>query len=184
MLPLYSDTGATLVSTLVDAGHQLSDLLELDWKIIERKFGDLTLFHRYHRSISAGMQEYIEAYCFWYFLKNGQLCGKRYIQQQFHQTHLISIEITLEDYVGGVSDMSGELMRRAISILSSPRLEEALGIYRFLRVLEEELYELFHYFTSLKQKWITLQENIRKVENACYLWKLREFDILSRTKRI
>lgn len=153
--------------------------MESDWKAIESNLlGEISSFYRYHRSVSGGMQEYIKAYCFWYFLKEGRLCSKHHLEQKFHDSELIPIRITLEDYVGGIFDMTRELMRRAISSLSSSRLGKDLEIYRFLRRLEEGLYRMFHYLTSLEQKWIMLEENVRKVENACYLWKLREFDAL------
>jgi predicted translin family RNA/ssDNA-binding protein len=175
-LPLYSMTEDNSASILREAEDQFTTILETHWKSIDDKLLEVSSFYRYHRSFSSGMQEYIEAYGFWYFLKTGHLCDQRLLEQGFRKANLIHLQVTLEDYVGGIADMSGEIMRRANSICSPAHLQEVLKMGEFLRQLEDGPGEVCRHFTSLKQKWRMIQENVRKVENTCYLWKLREFD--------
>ena len=177
MLLLYSMTEDNSMSILREAENHFETIIESYWKLIDEKLLEVSSFYRYHRSFSIGMQEYIEAYCFWYFLKTGHLCDQRLLEHRFQEANLTHLRITLEDYVAGIADMSGEIMRRANSVLSPAHLQDVLKMVEFLHQLEDGLYEVCHHFTSLRQKWCMIQENVRKVESSCYSWKLREFDI-------
>ncbi len=94
-------------------------------------------FWRYERQVSPGLQEYIEALSFAHFLEHGTLITLPQVQQTLCDsdgvpvrtccTHVGSwmahrvqqlFPLTISDYLLGISDLTGELMRYAISGLS------------------------------------------------------------------
>jgi predicted translin family RNA/ssDNA-binding protein len=100
------------------------------------------LFWRHHRQISPGLQEYIEALSFAYYLEHKALisfddvqkslcepegrrepvCGSYYLTLSCpclkRDSHVQFFPLTPNDYLLGVSDLTGELMRFAISAMS------------------------------------------------------------------
>lgn len=91
-------------------------------------------FWRYQRNVSPGLQEYIEALSFTHYLETGQLVSYNQVQQSLSDengvvrpalveecvapTNLQFFPLPLEDYLLGLSDLTGELMRYAISAIS------------------------------------------------------------------
>ena len=95
-------------------------------------------FWRYQRNISPGLQEYIEALSFAHYLETGKLITFGEVQSSISDesgapvrfscressalpvTHSPAqyFPLTIEDYLLGLSDLTGELMRYAISSIS------------------------------------------------------------------
>ncbi|KAI9799916.1 MAG: hypothetical protein M1833_003838 [Piccolia ochrophora] len=70
---------------------------------------------RYQRQVSNGVQEFIEAVSFQYYLEKEALISLREAADRMpHQ-----VQLTTEDYILGVSDLTGELMRFAITTMAS-----------------------------------------------------------------
>lgn len=95
--------------------------------------------HRFHNSISPGIQEYMEAMSFLHYLKHGTILT--FAEAREHLP--ADIPLTLEDYCGGIFDLSGELMRLAVMQLAKDRSlggkVKVLEDLRELRVLFERL---------------------------------------------
>jgi len=70
---------------------------------------------RYQRQISGGIQEYIEAISFEHYLKNQKLITIEEASALLPET----IELTGDDYVLGIFDLVGELMRFAITTMAT-----------------------------------------------------------------
>ena len=70
---------------------------------------------RYQRQISGGIQEYMEAVSFAHYLKNQTLIT----QSEASATIPEGIELTGDDYILGVFDLVGELMRFAITTMAT-----------------------------------------------------------------
>ena len=95
-------------------------------------------FWRYQRQVSPGLQEYIEALSFAYFLDRGSLITFDHVQATLSDPDGIPVRLTydvyklylifeniwqyfplpISDYFLGLSDLAGELMRFAISGIS------------------------------------------------------------------
>lgn len=73
---------------------------------------------RYQRQISGGIQEYMEAVSFKHYLKNQVLIT----HAEASATIPGSIELTTDDYVLGIFDLVGELMRFAITTMATTGL--------------------------------------------------------------
>jgi hypothetical protein len=70
---------------------------------------------RYQRQISGGIQEYMEAISFEYYLRHQTLITLAEASKSLPDT----IELTGDDYVLGIFDLVGELMRFAITTMAT-----------------------------------------------------------------
>ncbi|KAF8471709.1 Translin [Kalaharituber pfeilii] len=76
--------------------------------------------YRYQRNISAGIQEYLEATSFHHYLTTGTLITLEEAQKALPD----GINLTIEDYMGGIFDLVGELMRLGITIIATTPLDK------------------------------------------------------------
>jgi hypothetical protein len=70
--------------------------------------------HRYARQISGGIQEYIEALSFHHYLLTGSLIPLASVRDSVRNL----IEITPADYILGIFDLVGEIMRFGITMIA------------------------------------------------------------------
>ena len=70
---------------------------------------------RYQRQISGGVQEYMEAVSFQHYLESQRLVTLRDAQEKMPET----VALTQDDYVLGLFDLVGELMRFAITSMAT-----------------------------------------------------------------
>jgi predicted translin family RNA/ssDNA-binding protein len=71
--------------------------------------------YRYQNQISPGMQEYVEALLFQHYLETGRIM----IWEEAAQAVPGRVLLTHDDYLLGLFDMTGELMRFAITYLAT-----------------------------------------------------------------
>lgn len=71
--------------------------------------------YRYSRQISGGIQEYIEALSFHHYLTSGKLIPLSAVRESVANR----IEITPGDYILGIFDLVGEMMRFAITMIAT-----------------------------------------------------------------
>lgn len=122
---------------------------------------------RYQRNISGGMQEYVEALTLRFYLEH------RYVPNWTQTQALVGpIELTMADYILGIADLTGELMRRAIAALASPSpeaLDYTRTIARCLRdlTLQYRLLDTSSHAEGLRElskKIEVMDASLRKVE--------------------
>ncbi|GAA5943228.1 translin family protein [Sporobolomyces koalae] len=164
-------------------------------------------FWRYERSISPGLQEYLEGYTFYYYLEHRNLPTLAQCQASLvppppppatGEEILIATEtspqepyvvVTVEDYLGGVADLTGEMMRLAIASVGknlssslsnnpqdSPEEDNFADIDKIARVVREikgEMDPLAPYARWLNKKLQVLDQSLGKIENASYNLKIR-----------
>ncbi|KAJ5580306.1 uncharacterized protein N7459_006291 [Penicillium hispanicum] len=147
---------------------------------------------RYQRQISGGVQEFIEAVSFDHYLRTQTL-----ISHEETAARLPSeILITEEDYLMGLFDLTGEMMRFAVLALSSgnatpahqstemdttednapnlPNLSDTqasiVGDLRAMRARFEalSLSRKYNMMRDLQKKVETMQNSVEKVERAAY----------------
>lgn len=77
--------------------------------------------HRYARQISGGCQEFIEAKSFEHYLTSADLLPYEEAVAQVRQLDVNGpgVELSLEDYLLGIYDMTGELMKFAITSMAT-----------------------------------------------------------------
>ena len=141
---------------------------------------------RYQRSISPGIQEYMEAISFQHYLETQLLISHSEAQAKLPE----GIMLTEDDYVLGLFDLVGELMRFAITSMatngelpgrleSSNDLGSSMGSNETGRDMAMDLRSLRAYFEALDTKGSSLSRDlgkkmevmqtcVEKVENAVY----------------
>ena len=182
--------------------------------------------YQFIRAYSPGLQEFIEAYSFWYFLKHGslvsfeQICNelvfenasestnKDPVQAQVHNppdediqvsnppaentptlnppainTHVpnppskIKLPIPPAEYILGISDLTGELMRLAINSVGQGNLTTPLDICQILRKIHNEFIMFGNRLRGLPKKLEVLKNSLKKVENTCYTIHIRGLEV-------
>lgn len=82
------------------------------------------------------------------------------------------------DYILGVADLTGELMRKCINNLGSGNIEGCCHTCTFVR----DIYSGFLSFNctgfkDISRKLVTLRQSLSKMENACYTIHVRGSEI-------
>ncbi|TXG56690.1 hypothetical protein EZV62_018003 [Acer yangbiense] len=124
------------------------------------------------RAYSPGVQEYIEAATFCKFCRTGTLLNLEEINATFlplSDPSLEPLKVNVLDYLLGLADLTGELMRLAIGRISDGEFEYAEKICRFVRDIYRELTILFPLMddnSDMKMKMDTMLQSVVKIENG------------------
>ncbi|XP_045187368.2 translin-associated protein X-like isoform X1 [Mercenaria mercenaria] len=81
------------------------------------------------------------------------------------------------EYILGVADLTGEMMRRAINSVGSGDLERPFDICSFLQDIEAAYASLGNANREVNRKLYTLRQSLRKVETACYTLRVRGSEV-------
>ncbi|KAK9266758.1 hypothetical protein L1049_012646 [Liquidambar formosana] len=120
------------------------------------------------------VQEYVEAATLCKFCKTGTLLKLDEINSTLlplSDPSLEPLQINVLDYLLGLADLTGELMRLAIGRISDGELEFAENICRFVRDIYRELTLLVPDMddsSEMKTKMDTMLQSVVKIENACF----------------
>uniref|UniRef100_A0A6M2FA67 Translin-associated protein X n=1 Tax=Populus davidiana TaxID=266767 RepID=A0A6M2FA67_9ROSI len=124
--------------------------------------------------VSLQVQEYVEAATFCKFCRTGTLLNLDEINATLLPLSEPSVEplqINVLDYLLGLADLTGEMMRLAIGRISDGELEYAKKICQFVRDIYRELTLIVPYMddsSDMKTKMDTMLQSVVKIENACY----------------
>lgn len=173
------------------------ELVNVDW-------------YKHTRAITAGLQEFVEAYTFYYYLKHQTLPNREQVQGQLtfssanHTEKLatcsrhtdetgsrpdgcgssivesaeLSVPLSQSDFILGIADLTGELMRMCINSIGWGDLLVPSQLCEILQDLQ--LAYKTHCSTAggeMGRKMQTLKQSVSKVENACYTVKVRGSEI-------
>ncbi|KAK9124846.1 hypothetical protein Scep_013692 [Stephania cephalantha] len=133
-----------------------------------------TDFWKLRRAYSPGVQEYVEAATLYEFCKTGKLLNLEAINASLlplSDPSFEPLQINILDYVLGVADLTGELMRLAIGRISDGELEYAKTICRFVREIYRKLTLVVPTMDEnyeMKKKMDTMLQSVVKIENACF----------------
>nr|CAB3472763.1 unnamed protein product [Digitaria exilis] len=120
------------------------------------------------------VQEYVEAAMLCRFCKTGTLLSLAEINDSLLALSDKSVEplqINVLDYLLGVADLSGELMRLAIGRISDGEVEYAKKICALVRDIYRELtlvVPLMDDNSEMKKKMEVMLQSVVKIENACF----------------
>ncbi|XP_053314471.1 translin-associated protein X [Spea bombifrons] len=159
--------------------------------------------YQYHRAFTPGLQEYVEAVTFQHFIKTRTLFRLEDINKQLifeepindvattvnnspdhslggaeKKPNVLSLQVTPVDYLLGVADLTGELMRYCIGSVGNGDIDTPFELSQFLR----EIFDGFSYIGNtgpyeISRKLYALKQSLAKVENACYTLKVRGSEI-------
>jgi len=141
-----------------DAQNKFEELEKI-LKKLEKKFGFTRLLEE--GSYKAAAEEYIEAKTFYLVLNNKKI------------DKIKGIKIDHESYLGGICDLLGELVRRAINKASKGEVKEVESINNIINDIMSELIK-FDFTGYLRTKYDQARGHLRKIEQINYEIKIRK----------
>lgn len=81
--------------------------------------------------------------------------------------------ITMVDYVLGLNDLTGELMRYSINQVANGEIPAAFDICRFMTNLYTGMLSVSFNSREYSRKMFTVIQSVKKVEMACYTVRVR-----------
>lgn len=93
-------------------------------------------------------------------------------------SQVLTFQVTPSDYLLGVADLTGELMRMCISSVGNGDIDTPFKLSQFLR----QIHDGFSYIGNtgpyeVSKKLHTLRQSLGKVEDACYTLRVRGSEI-------
>ena len=157
-----------LSKKLIYAIHR-KDMKEADASAVEikqnvKKIQKLTKDSEleYSGSQRIALQEYVEAICYYGYIKDGKI-----------PTHT-DLGLDAESYLLGLCDLSGELVRNAIHEVINDEVANALKVKDFVNELFWELSQFDFRNGELRRKYDGIKYDLKKLEDLALQLKLRK----------
>lgn len=134
---------------------------------------------QFDRAFSPGMQEYIEALSFCHYLRHRTLISFEEVKEMcaFSKEGGKDLEFNPFDYVLGIADLTGELMRLCINSAANGDRNTCFQVCNFLRQLHNTFLSLGNVYRDVSSKVRVMKASLSKVEAACYTLKVRGLEI-------
>ncbi len=88
------------------------------------------------------MQEFIEALSFLYYIRDGTLITNEQVQQKLIFSEDLKVAVPVYEYLLGIADLTGELMRMCINAVGRGETELVFNTCMSLRKIHEALSSL------------------------------------------
>ena len=126
---------------------------------LDKKFG----YQRINEegAYRAGVEEYVEAKTFFLVVRGKQISSFK------------GFNINYASYLGGICDLTGELVRRAINHAAEGKTKEVIRMKDAINNIMEELVE-FDMAGYLRTKYDQARSSLRKIEQITYDLKIRQ----------
>ena len=188
---------------LLEADGKFKEILEILKLITGELVGEDP--DKYHSAYSPGVQEFVEALTYYMFLKFGKLISleetQEYLTFQMEAKEQVTSSVEAEeksdsdremeidgnkltlrldplDYVLGVADLTGELMRMCINAVGSGSLQDLpFEILPFVRAVHCGFQSLRPVTREIPRKLFVLRSSLAKIEQVCYTLKVRGSEI-------
>ena len=115
---------------------------------------------RYNGAYKAAIEEYVEAKLFWQVLKFGKI------------EKIKKLEIRFDDYLAGICDLTGELIRKMVLLAIEGRIAEIERIKDLIDEIVNELTKI-NLVGYLRHKYDEAKRNLEKAEEIIYELKTR-----------
>lgn len=157
---------------------------------------------KHHSAFSPGLQEFIEALSFLVFMRDKRLIEinevqsflKFKVQQDDRPTQSgvspikdcssseskyseLILPLDPIDYVLGIADMTGELMRICVNAVGCGDRKLPFNVLPFMKAIYIGFLSLTPFSKEFSRKLIVLKNSLLKVENVCYTLKIRNSEI-------
>ena len=113
---------------------------------------------------SVAFQEYVEAITFYEFIKNGSVPARE------------TLGVGAEDYLSGLCDLTGELVRKAIFEAIHKNFDKAKQIKELVNDIYGEFLKLHLRNGELRKKSDSIKWNLKKLEEVMYDVSMREMN--------
>lgn len=141
---------------------------------------------RFRRYYSPGIQEYVEAREMLEYLREGRLMGVERMQAELDEAcekegHGLKVRLEEGDYVLGVADVTGELMRQAVGKGGKGDVEGLMEVWMFLQGVWNEMvgFEGFREILGkdYEGKMKIMKTSLEKVERTCFDLAIRRAEM-------
>ena len=105
---------------------------------------------------SVAFQEYVEAIAFYEFVKNKKIPTRQ------------NLGVSAEDYLSGLCDLTGELVRKAVYDVIHKKFDEASKIKELVHDIYGEFLKLHLRNGELRKKSDSIKWNLKKLEEVMY----------------
>ena len=105
---------------------------------------------------SVAFQEYVEAIAFYEFVKNKKIPTKK------------ELGVSADDFLSGLCDLTGELVRKAIYDVIHKKFDEAEKIKNLVHEIYGEFLKLHLRNGDLRKKSDSIKWNLKKLEEVMY----------------
>lgn len=178
-------------AVLKEAENRLGALISQHYMLIARELESQDPY-LFHRAFSSGLQEFIEAFTFYDYLKNEEFYHwDKYQKQLTYEISNLPVKSVAEafstagsglppeqpstrqvvaiipplDFIFGLADLSGELMRKCINNLGAGDIKGCIKTCNLVR----KLYTGFQSIgPTMSHKSFTLRQSLLKMEMVCY----------------
>eukprot|EP00116_Pleurobrachia_bachei_P009156 sb/3469418/ len=130
--------------------------------------------YRFHRAFTNGVQEFIEAATFHHGLKSLTIPTISHLQEQYMGP---TCPLLLTDYLQGLADLTGELMRMCICFCSRGGPERGHQLRELLYQVNSAL-TMVEPAPKMKQKMEVMGQSLGKCERANYTASVRGAEVL------
>jgi len=141
----------TANSSLIDLKNQINSL--------QKKFGYTRVNEE--GAYKAAIEEFVEAQLFYDALANKKI------------SNIIGLKLDVTAYLGGLSDLTGELVRHATNLAAAGKTKAALDVKKIIDEVMSELVD-FDMTSYLRTKYDQAKNNLRKIEQINYELSLRQ----------
>ncbi|XP_069947555.1 translin-associated protein X isoform X2 [Cherax quadricarinatus] len=171
-------------NVLTSAANDLRDVEQTLLKHIAMELRDEDP-HQFVNAYTSGIQEYIEALSFHFFLLTETIISHNEVQGRLtfgsqDQTDIVPISVLVQakEYILGIADLTGELMRFCIKCVSTGDFEMCFKICDVLKKMHGGFLSLGYIpAKELYHKMMVFRSSLHKVEEACYSLQLRKSEV-------
>ncbi|XP_045450748.1 translin-associated protein X [Melitaea cinxia] len=163
-----------------EANERLQKLIKGPIKSVGLELENIPAY-LHSRAVTAGLQEFIEARTFCSLMESKVIITWPEVQKEFQYVvkngdeddRTVTTLLPQTDYMLGIADLTGELMRKAINSISSGDSQECFHACQVVRDLYTGYLGLFGMGKELARKMTTTRNNVAKVEAAVYALRVR-----------
>lgn len=158
-----------------EAEQRIDKLTKINFEVIARELKGLEIY-QYIRAVSAGIQEFIEAYTFHEYLKGQELSDWSQVEERFHfkgsdesPEEIATFKLIPSEFILGLADLTGEVMRNCINSLGSGDTDSCFRGCKFLQSIYSKYLRLNTVRgRDFQQKMSTMRASTLKCETVCY----------------
>ncbi|CAH2039883.1 unnamed protein product, partial [Iphiclides podalirius] len=174
-------TKETCEKAILEAKERLQKLAKGPIKSIGLELENVPAY-LHSQAVTAGFQEYVEARTLCSLIESKTIIKWEDVQREltytvgdlfYNESRAVVTMLTKNDYMLGIADLTGELMRRAINSISSGDSEECFNCCQNIREIFTGYLGVIGCTRELMRKLATTRRNVEKVEAAAYALRVR-----------
>ncbi|XP_076667416.1 translin associated factor X [Andrena cerasifolii] len=172
-------------SVILEVKTRLQNLVDSYFKSIAAELENQDAY-QYLKAYRGSLEEYIEAETFYQYLQDENLGS--WMQLEKTLTYKLEEEdaavktlhtlVTPYEYILGIADLTGELMRKCINNLATGDIASCYHTCNFVRYMYKGFLGCSNTPNrEINRKLCTLKQSLHKMENVCYTIKVRGSEI-------